>query len=194
MQLVHDFNFLNLPNRSDPVIFCDGASWFFEYKTNTTYKAHYNRMPDRNMETLSLYLLELSGVKYKTDKWEPGYYRYDLVLTKDEKYIITEDLEDTIIACLNQHIDNKKLDCECCYFDSYLKFNRHGRIKIVRYPDDENWFIDKWYGFQDRKCRKEMKKALRKLDLSYLNAKKPIYFYLQVDYDKESQMFKKRDE
>ena len=192
MQLLVDFDFLNLPNRSDQVFFCDGASWFLEYKTNSTYKAHYNRIPDRNIEILSLFLLELSGVKYKTNKWEPRYFRYDLMLTKDEKFILTEDLEDTIIACLNQHFDkNIKENKCCCYFDSYLKFSRKGIIKIVRYPDDGYWFLDKWWGFRDRKCRKEMKNALRNLDLSYLNLQKPIYYYLEVCYDKELYKFKK---
>jgi hypothetical protein len=191
-QLLDDFDFLNLPNRSNPAFFSDGASWFLEHKTNTNYKAHYSRIPDRNIEILSLFLLELSEVEYKTDKWESGYFQYDLILTKDEKFILTENLEDTIIACLNQYVDKDISEKKCCcYFDSYLKFNRKGKIKIVRYPDDENWFLDTWWGFQDRKCRKEIKKALQKIDLSYLNLKKPVYYYLKVNYDKEKHLFKK---
>jgi hypothetical protein len=193
MQLLDDFDFMNLTNRTDNVISGDGASWFLEYKTNAIYKALYRKIPNRNIEILCQYLLELSGVNYKTDKWEPGYIKYDLILTKDDKYIITKDLEDTIIACLNQNIDQgiERNSC-CCYFDSYLKFNKKGRIKIVRFPAEDNWLLDKWSGFQVRKCRKEMKKALKKLDLSYLNLQKPIYYYLEVCYDKEKHMFKKK--
>lgn len=193
MQLLDDFDFMKLTNRTDHMISCDGACWFLEYKTNTFYKGLYRKFPSRNLEILCLYLLELSGVDYKTDKWEPGYVKYDLILTKENKYVLTKDLEDTIIACLNQYIDQgiEKNNC-CCYFDSYLKFDKKGRVKFVRFPADENWFLDKWCGFQDRKCRKEMKKALKYLDLSYLNLQKPIYYYLEVCYDREKHKFKKK--
>ncbi len=195
MQLLEEFDFMNLPNRFYyNMMVCDGASWFFEYKTNTTYKAHYSRIPDRKIEVLALYLLELSGVNYKPNKWEPRYFRYDLILTKDMKYVVTEDIEEPILSCLNRYMDKNinKNKC-CCYFDSYLKFNKKGKIRTVRYPYEENLFYTMWWDFQDRKCRKEMKKALKNLDLSYLNLQKPIYYYLKVNYDKENKVFIKEN-
>lgn len=193
LQLLEEFNFVNLPNASNSLIFCDGASWFLEYKTNDLYKAVYHRIPSRDIEVLSLYLLELSGVSYKTEKWNTrysGYFRYDLNLTEDMKYVVTKDIEDTLITCLNQYV-NRTIDenkC-CCYFDSYLKFSKTGKVKKVKYPEDENWFFDLWWGFQNRKCRKEIKQALKNIDLSYLNLSKPLYYYLEIDYDKEKHLF-----
>lgn len=197
LELMEVSNFNKLTNIDEDIISgiavtLDGASWFIEHRKHDYYKAYYVQSPSKKVEMIGLYLLELSEVNYKINRWEPAYLGYNMTLTNDGKYVLSQGVLDTIISYLNQNL-NKDIaikDC-CCYFDYYLKFNSNGKLKTAKYPPDMSFFQDKWSAFENRKCRNGIRRTLRKLDLSYLGLKSSLYIFMNVTYDKENQVFRK---
>jgi len=197
LELMKVSNFSDLPNIDEDILsgffmMVDGASWFIEHKKHDYYKAYYARIPAREVEILCLYLMELSEIEYKLDNWEPSYINYNMTLTENDGYVLSQDILDTIISYLNENLDTNLATIKCCcYFDFYLKYNSKGKLIRAKYPPDMNFFSDKWSAFEDRKCRNEIKRTLRKLDLSYLGLRSPAYINMNVRYDKESHTFRK---
>ncbi len=196
LKLLKVANFNDLPNINEGMlsgysITLDGASWFIEYKKHDYYKAYYANNPPKQVEILCLYLMELSKIDYKLNNWEPHYIDYNMTLTENDGYVLSRDILDTIISYLNENLDTNLATKKCCcYFDFYLKYNSKGALVSVKYPPDMNFISDKWSGYKGRKCRNEIKRTLRKLDLFYLELKSPLYINMNVQYDKENHTFR----
>ncbi len=193
LELMNEANFKDLPNIDDNLISgefitLDGADWFIEHKKQDYYKAYFAKSPPKEVEMLCLYLMELSKTAYKFDNWEPRYINYNMTLTENGGYVLSQDILDTIISYLNENLD-KDIAAKACYY--YIKFNSKGKLTKIKCPPDMNFFSDKWSAFENRKYRKEIKRTLRKLDLSYLGLTSPLYINMNVRYNKENHTFRK---
>lgn len=108
-------------------------------------------------------------------------------------------VKDTIIKHLNQNVDFDKLE-KIKYLsvgDDFIYTIKKGKIKRIKlqevyYDQDYGKFVNWFNNVFDKDASKEYKKALKNLDLSYLNLELNLKVYIDLMYDKETRLLKER--
>jgi len=116
----------------------------------------------------------------------------DIILSneKEEKSFIKK-IKDTIVNHLNKHLDinEKAYNRRRAYESNFIYKIRNGKIKTLKVQSDYNKtnenFLDWWDNLFYRKTTpiKMYKKALKNLDLSYLNLELNLKVYIDLEYN-----------
>jgi len=135
--------------------------------------------------------------KIKKDGLHPLSFEPEMVFLGDYSYfnrdkcLATEtfsNIRDSIFYYISNNIDWKIAGEELCDDGYLIYFNRFGKIrKVVYEPLGDSKFEDFAYNFIERKCRRKIKKSLKKIrfdrkEFGY-NYRKPIFIELFYDND-----------
>ena len=126
---------------------------------------------------------KLQKVKIKTNKEDA-----QRIYKQNQSKEFTILALDTIFQTIQANMDWEALeDSDYLCDDEYiLTFNKQGEIKKVSmYFSTDEKTGDKWEIRNERYCGKKIKKALKALDLGYLNPKVEVDVYLEIFYDDE---------
>lgn len=102
---------------------------------------------------------------------------------------ITKLALDTIFQTIKTKLDWKGIENSnyLCDDEYFLTFNKRGKIKKVKFAPvgDGKKLEDWWYNVAEWKCRRNIKKALKNLDLGYLNPDVKVKINIEIFYDDE---------
>jgi hypothetical protein len=154
----------------------DGTSWVIENNLDNNYRINFTNIPSTSMLDGFAFLLHLTKykIKYESD-FENRFF------DKSNKLINLDTLTRLIINHLNTNLSRDVINSGFS-FDSgiLISINSRDKVSSVKYMP-EGYFrslSDRFEyiaaNFVDRKPRGEVKKVLRKLDLSYLNLSEKI--------------------
>lgn len=175
----------------------DGTSWIIEKNIDNAYQVYFTNMLLSKIEDGYALLTHISGIKNKE-----FIYFYDSpvlrIFNKDNELLQLEPLQKKIVEYLNEDfkelLQNKEEDY-CFDWDIYIKINSNEKVKKVKYipyrlpylslEDRFEYFAD---NYADRKFRKEVKKSLKKLNLSELKLSENIWVPVYIKCNKEKKV------
>lgn len=157
-----------------------------ELKLDSIYQGFWSQLPkgktySRNGYGMTYIMTDVQETAWKKDKPRRDYLK---------------SIKDTVDTYLRTELDKQyiKLDGINCFEDYHLTFNENGKLRKLKVSDyDKPKLFDglSWY-LEDkreiRKCKKLIKKAFRKIDLSSFNLKYNVYRTLSFGVEGEIQL------